>query len=572
MNKKILSISIISILISQSAFAEDKKKLTFYRDLTEYKEYKTVVPEKNGSIKIDLINTAVLNSFNVVMNKDGKEILPASIEVHKKSAENILKLNQGEKVFVNGKEYILESNGEGFLTLINKDNLITYISKKKIEEINFVNNISSINHIAKINLREKEEKIDIDYSYMLGQLNWRPSYNFYIKDEDTAQLDYYIEINNQTLNTFKDINLEVVVDDNPELINTYYTSTDQGGVFDYTEKIKIENNYKINIKNERGYPVSAYNSEGFQRYEAPTKRTEIGTRIFSLPNKITLSPKSKSKHLYMDTAEIKFDKINYLNEPSLEYKSKDEKINKIFEVYSYLNFKNEEGVFYKKGIASLYSKEKLDFNKILLKEFNIEENFKNEHFRMDLGKNADLYLEHIEKDQIFYMSDLPIINEKKEIMEKIEKIKKGYELKNPYINTFLNIGVSKNVLKVKNQKNKKTKNLFMHGNSYFVKEEDVKKIKILLENYENTPNKEKTYKTYLKLKQDIFDFAKMLRFDINVKDSDFIKYETLKDSEFITYYTLSKSDNEMTLEIFDSQYGADFEEIQEFEDYFKLLD
>lgn len=139
-------------------------------------------------------------------------------------------------------------------------------------------------------------------------------------------------------------------------------------------------------------------------------------------------------------------------------------------------------------------------------------------------------------------------------------------------NTFLNIGVSKNVLKVKNQKNKKTKNLFMHGNSYFVKEEDVKKIKILLENYENTPNKEKTYKTYLKLKQDIFDFAKMLRFDINVKDSDFIKYETLKDSEFITYYTLSKSDNEMTLEIFDSQYGADFEEIQEFEDYFKLLD
>lgn len=571
MNKKILGTTIFFILASQSVFAKDLKKLTFYRNLAEYKENKVVKTDEDNSIKIDLIDTAVLDSFNVVMSQEGRELLPSSIEIHEKSEENILKLNQGKKVFVNNKEYILESNGNGFLKLKNKEGLITYIPKNKIEEINFINDISSVNHIAKINLREDIDSVRVDYHYMLGLMNWKPSYNFYIKDKDTVQLDYYIEVNNQTLNTFKDIKLEVVVDKNPELINTEYTSSDQGGVFDYYQKIELKSNADIYIGNKEqdgyataGYNRSGYDSSGFSRdtYTEPEKRTEMGVSIFSLPKEITLSPKSKSKHLFIDTKEIEYEKINYLHEPNVSNYTEEDLKGKVFKTKSKLSFKNAEGIPYKRGIGSLYSKEKLDFDKILLKEYLIEEGEKNKVFELNIGNNADLYLDYDSQESIYSDIDVLIYNDKEGLKEKIETIKKGFELRESEFTTYANFYIEKIKLKI-NNKNEESLVLLnnYYGNS-FVKSENIEKIKSLIKDFKTLPKEERTEEELDNLSSRINKFVEKgsLTFD-------------LKNLEYIEYYKLREYDDSIDLNSFNKDYFEDNkEERMDIEDYLKKLD
>ena len=80
---------IASILLATSVSAE-QKELTLYKDLTHYKEEKTVNFDK--PIHISLTDTAVLDTFNVSLKDRKSLITPNSIEIHPKSEENIFKL------------------------------------------------------------------------------------------------------------------------------------------------------------------------------------------------------------------------------------------------------------------------------------------------------------------------------------------------------------------------------------------------------------------------------------------------------------------------------------------------
>lgn len=102
----------LSVLFSSSLIAENKN-LTFYKDLTHYKESKKV--NLNEKVFITLTDTAVLDTFNVALKHNNKLLEPKSIEIHPKNEENIFKLNKNQTVFINGKKYTLVENGKGLL-------------------------------------------------------------------------------------------------------------------------------------------------------------------------------------------------------------------------------------------------------------------------------------------------------------------------------------------------------------------------------------------------------------------------------------------------------------------------
>ena len=118
-----------------------------------------------------------------------------------KSEENIFKLNKGKTVYINGTQYTLMENGKGFIKVRNTNNLVTFIPKSKIDIIAFTNDVDATSHIAQIIPDEKHGKVEMSFSYALGEVSWKPKYDMYIKDADTVQMDYNIEINNEFLSS-----------------------------------------------------------------------------------------------------------------------------------------------------------------------------------------------------------------------------------------------------------------------------------------------------------------------------------------------------------------------------------
>lgn len=189
----------LSVLFSSSLLAENKN-LTFYKDLTHYKESKKV--NLNEKVFITLTDTAVLDTFNVALKHNNELLEPKSIEIHPKNEENIFKLNKNQIVFINGKKYTLVENGKGFIKVRNENNLVTFIPKHKIDEISFTNDVNSTTHIAQVISYEDYTDVDMSFSYALGEMSWKPKYNIYLKGDGVLNLDYNIEINNETLNSF----------------------------------------------------------------------------------------------------------------------------------------------------------------------------------------------------------------------------------------------------------------------------------------------------------------------------------------------------------------------------------
>lgn len=542
MRRNILSMIITSTLMSGVAYAEEsEKKLVFYRDLAEYKESVTVEPVNGYDFKLDLIDTAVLSSFNIVMKKDGEDVLPSSIEIHEKSEENIFKLNKHKKVFVNGTEYTLEENGFGFIKLRNKDGYVTYVPKDKMESISFENDISSTNHIAKINLREEFKEIDLDYSYMIGMLSWKPSYKFYIKDKNTLQLDYFIEVNNKTLNTFEDINMEVVVNDTPTLLNKQYQKSENDGVFGH-----IKQNNELGGFKRNAYDFEGYSREGFDRnghsYREPEKRMEENVEVFSLPNKITLSPKSISKHMYMDTKEIEYKKENMLYEPSYYgLLNMDLEMKAFFKTTSKLIIPNREGVLYQSGVGSLYSKEKLNKDKILLQEYSIPKGKKNKEFELNLGENNGLDVEAISINRVYSKGGLFIHNNKEDLLEKKSIIEKGYRSDESEYPISFSVEVNKIVLKADNKSNEDNLSL-LRNEGYFFNFDYIEKVKSILSEYESLPTKEKT----IEKKESILN--KIKKYSLGDKLTF-----NLKDKKELVYYKLVISEEELNLNYFNKE-------------------
>lgn len=542
MRRNVLSMIITSTLLSGVAYAEESdKKLVFYRDLAEYKESVTVEPVNGYDFKLDLIDTAVLSSFNIVMKKDGEDVLPSSIEIHEKSEENIFKLNKHKKVFVNGTEYTLEENGFGFIKLRNKDGYVTYVPKDKMESISFENDISSTNHIAKINLREEFKEIDLDYSYMIGMLSWKPSYKFYIKDKNTLQLDYFIEVNNKTLNTFEDINMEVVVNDTPTLLNKQYQKSENDGVFGHIKQNNELGGFKRNAYDFEGYSRAGFDRNGHS-YREPEKRMEENVEVFSLPNKITLSPKSISKHMYMDTKEIEYKKENMLYEPSYYgLLNMDLEMKTFFKTTSKLIIPNREGVSYQSGIGSLYSKEKLNKDKILLQEYSIPKGKKNKEFELNLGENNGLDVEAISINRVYSKGGLFIHNNKEDLLEKKSIIEKGYRSDESEYPISFSVEVNKIVLKADNKSNEDNLSL-LRNEGYFFNFDYIEKVKSILSEYESLPTKEKT----IEKKESILN--KIKKYSLGDKLTF-----NLKDKKELVYYKLVISEEELNLNYFNKE-------------------
>ncbi len=553
MKKTILNCAIMSILATSGlVFAEESKKLTFYGDLAEYKEIKKVSPLEDGTIELDLIDTAVLDSFNIVMNKDNRELLPSSIEIHEKSEDNILKLNKDKTVFVNDKQYTLKENGEGYVKLLNDNGLTTYLPKSKIESISFVHDVSSINHIAKINLREAVDSLEIDYNYMLGMLSWKPSYKFYMKDKDTLQLDYYIEVNNQTLNKFEDIKMEVVLDSSPRLINKEYSSSSQGGIFDYYQNIRLDQNQKINpVPYKKSYSnmqamdgafmsMESSSSVMQKSYQAPIKRTEVGIEIFSLPNNVTLSPKSITKHLYMDTQEIEYVKENYLYEPN--FNSSDLESKRSYPTYSRLNISNKEGIKYKNGVGSLYSKEKLDHSKMLLKEYHVSDGYKNKSFRFEIGKNSTLLMEPKKVEDVYKSAPLFVKQSPDHMLSLLNMAKNNTKyVRNARHIISTGIEIEKRVAYFENTGDNDNVTLNI-GNNYVIKKDNISEVKELVLAYKSLPKWEQTLEEISFLKEKIEKIVSRESIKFDLKESNEIEYYKLSFlDKYIDFNDVSRS-------------------------------
>lgn len=552
MNKNIISLLVAATILPSYSMAQDsQKKLVFYRTAAEYKETKMISDINDASFNIDLIDTAVLDSFNVVIKKDDNIILPSSIEIHKKSEENILKLNKGNRILINGKSYILESNGNGFIKLRNENGMTTYIPKEKIEEISFEKDISSINHIAKINLRDDVKNIEVDFHYMLGLLSWKPSYKFYIKDKHTLELDYFIEVDNKTLNTFENIKMDVVMGDSPDLINNSYTSSEQGGVFDYTKNIKLSGDtklFKLNGSeyNQKGFSREGFNQNGFyyesEKYSQPTKRIEENLELFSLPNKITLTAKAISKHLYLDNQEIAYERKNEMNLPKNVSINDDDLF---YRVQTRLYIPNKENISYKRGIGSLYSKEKSDFNKVLIKEYQVNNENRLSGFNLNLGDNVGLDMELTSTDDIYKASDIFVFHDKDEMIDKKNTIEKGYQSEDSIYKTGADFYIKRIEFKAHNRSNEDNLKIqsqyYQNNKEQLIDIKNIEKIKKLISQYNSLDTALKTEHRLDAMIEEIKEKYTLKEMSYSLSETSDIVYYLFKYSEtFIDLNDFSK--------------------------------
>jgi hypothetical protein len=390
MKYKLLFLSVL--LSATSVSAESLKNLTFYKDLTHYKEQKTV--NLNEKVYLSLSDTAVLDTFNVSLKKDGELLEPRSIEIHPKNEENIFKLNKNQTVYVNEKEYTLIENGKGFIKLKNQEGLVTFIPKNKIEEISFTNDINSSSHIAKVVPYDKHEEVELAFSYALGEMSWKPKYDIYLKNKDFVQLDYNIEINNETLSSFEDVNVVFMLEEISRYYNDF-TSSKNGGLFDFEQHI-VHSHYYYNQKDmegsgrvydETGFDQFGYNKEGFNAVglsrNVVSSTLFDGKRGFSFSNIVDIPAKSKTLYPFKNAIEMSYEKKNTVDLPETS------KAKSVYVPTSSIEIKNNTGITLSEGVVRIFSGDK-GFDSTVIKEFALNGNKGSEDLEVSLGDNYSI--------------------------------------------------------------------------------------------------------------------------------------------------------------------------------------
>jgi hypothetical protein len=404
----------LSVLLSATTLsAESLKNLTFYKDLTHYKEQQTV--NLNEKVYLSLSDTAVLDTFNVSLKKDGKLLEPKSIEIHPKNEENIFKLNKNQTVYVNEKEYTLIENGKGFIKLKNKNGLVTFIPKHKIEEISFTNDINSSSHIAQVVPYEKHEEVELAFSYALGEMSWKPKYDIYLKNKTHIQLDYNIEINNDTLSSFEDVNVVFMLEEISRYYNDF-TSSKNGGLFDFEQHI-IHSHYYYDKRvkkgfdkngfnragfNAEGYDKDGYNMNGYDRNSVSSTLFD-GKRGFSFSNIVDVPAKSKTLYPFKNAIEMSYEKTNTV------YLSNSAKKKSVYVPTSSIAIKNDTGITMSKGVVRVFSGDK-GFDSTVIKEFSLNGNKGNEDLKVSLGDNYSIKVNVLDNKEVlkseYKMSDI----------------------------------------------------------------------------------------------------------------------------------------------------------------------
>lgn len=483
------SLLFVSMLLSGNLLAE-AKNLTFYKDLTHYKEMKKV--DLNEKVYITLSDTAVLDTFNVSLKHNEELLTPKSVEIHPKNEENIFKLNKNKKVFINEKEYTLIQNGKGFIKVRNPEGYVTFIPKHKIEEISFTNDVDSTSHIAQVVPYDNFKNVDMAFSYALGEMSWKPKYDVYLKEKGKLQFDYNIEINNESLNSFEDVQVIFMLEE----ISRYYddfTSSKNGGLFDFEQHI-IHSHYHYREENTRVYDSEGFDQFGFDRdgfnkegYNASAISRNVvsselydGKRGFSFSNLVDVPAKSKTLYPFKNALEMNYEKENNLFvDKSMEKES-------VYVPSSEIEIKNETGITISEGVMRIFSGDK-GYDSIVIKEFALQGNKGDEDLKVSLGENFSV---------------------KAKVMD-VEKNKFKY-----HIQDSLSIAMLKNwssyqsawkieldtiTFNVTNEANEKSITL---NNQMLVKEENLEKVLNILNKVNNeSDSKERTEKVIEEIKE-----------------------------------------------------------------------
>jgi hypothetical protein len=405
----------LSIMLSTMVNA-DQKELTLYKDLTHYKEQTDV--NFNQKVLISLTDTAVLDTFNVSIKDKSGLITPNSIQIHPKSEENIFKLNKGKTVFINDEQYTLMENGKGFIKVRNMKNLVTFIPKSKIDIIAFTNDVDATSHIAQIIPNEQQGDVQMSFSYALGEVSWKPKYDMYIKDADTVQMDYNIEINNASLNTFEDIKVKFMLEDISRHYDQYVSSVN-GGIFDYEQYVVmrevdgqfgyktdlVRRNYDENGFDQYGYDRHGYDSVGLSKsgFNKVSSVLENGKRAFEFSKLVDVPAKAKTLFPFKNALEMAYEKTNtlYIN-TSVE---KDD----MMVPQAELSVENTTGVPLSEGVLRLFSGKK-GFESTVIKELSLAGNVDNEDLTINIGDNYGIKAKVLGKTLIktakYHISDI----------------------------------------------------------------------------------------------------------------------------------------------------------------------
>ena len=436
MKKTILAISLMSIM-SLGANAETTKKLTFYKDLSQYKESKTVNLEPNKPLLVNLTDTAVLDTFNVSLMKEGKLITPRSVETHPKSEENIFKLNKGETIFINNVKYTLIENGKGFIKVKTENNLITFIPKNKIEIISFTNDVDATSHIVQVKSNSPVQDVDLSYSYVLGEMSWGPKYDLYIKDKNNIELDYNIEIKNETLTSFEDLSVVFMLDDINRIYKEYTTDTN-GGLFDYNQYLVIlkdgSTTYK-RVYDSEGYDQVGYNKVGYNRsgvsnsnfYQINEVLSELnnGRRSFSFSEKVSIPAKARTLYPYKNALLMPYEKENNI------YLTNRVEEGQVFIPQSNLLIENKDEIQLSKGVVRIFNSQK-GLNSDVVGEEHLRENKGSEKIKINIGDNYGVKIK---------VEDVDIVNEGKIIVSKTKNFVRSNVRTVPYSVSKIKINI-----------------------------------------------------------------------------------------------------------------------------------
>jgi hypothetical protein len=389
MNKKKLTI-IIGLLLSQTISANEQK-LIFFKDLTHYKE-KTEI-SLNDKTYIELSDTAVLDSVQIqVYNDKNERINLKSLEIIEQSENNIFKVNKNSKIFINEKEYILLSNGGDFLKVL-KNNMTTYIPKNKIESISFEKDINGKNHLVKLIGFKTIENLNMEYSYTMGDINWKPKYDLYLLKNNKATFDYNIQIDNKTNRTFKDVEMTFISEPIKRFYQEY-SNSENDSLFS-NKKINQVLKYPINdglenlISTKESSKIMMAMSADNSNNNFIEQKIEGGKRILEFSGKVNLPSNTDSSFSYLMDKEFKYIKNNnyILN---YDYITSNKKSIKTPTLEVSIDRKDSQyHIPLSEGVVRIFSNKKTYENQLLQEDY-IEEKQKNENLYFDLGNNHDI--------------------------------------------------------------------------------------------------------------------------------------------------------------------------------------
>lgn len=387
MIKKRIPILISALLINGTINASEQK-LIFFKDFAHYKEKSEI--DLSNKTYIELSDTAVLESVNVqIFNKEGKRLNLKSLEIMEQSESNIFKVNKDLSIYINEKEYTLISNGGDFIKVLDKNSKITYIPKVKIENMSFEKDINGRNHLVKINGFNNQNNINIEHSYTMGNISWKPKYNLYLLDDNEALLDYNIQVSNKTNRDFKNVGMTFI----SEPITRYYRTFSNS-----------ENDLIFNVKNnkeEKPIPIAykrQYESKTFMSdqlsdsYNAVNHTIESGKRVLNFKGNVDIPANTDNSFSYLKDKKLKYLKENNFN---FRYNLKNqESIEAPILTIRINREKVQHQTPLSQGVIRIFS-DKNNFKNKLIQENILNEKQKNEELLFNIGNNYNINIKSI---------------------------------------------------------------------------------------------------------------------------------------------------------------------------------